>query len=142
MKKNLFFFLFLIPMLAPGQVTMNFGLGGIHAKTFHPVFKLSVQGEYKNFVVEAAEYPILSREVAPGNYLGFSAGYRIWKLLPTVGYLFNLRSADRKGSQMNGWKWKAGLKFLQMVNMNAGLYGEALYLDGHAGINAGIAYRF
>lgn len=48
----------------------------------------------------------------------------------------------KKVKALNGCKWKGSIKFDQMLNTNAGLYAETLYLDEHVGLTAGVTYTF
>lgn len=132
----------LLPAAGVAQVTMNMGFGGLNENKLFPAFKLSVQGEYRNIILEAAEIPSISRNINAGKFLGFSLGFRLWKLVPTAGYFYNLRSSDAKLSSLNGWNWKAGLKFVHMIKTSTGLYAEAILIGKVAGLTTGVVYTF
>lgn len=140
MKTILIIFLFL-PIASMAQVSLNFGVGGMKKVNTYPIFKLSAQVQLKDFVVEAAEYPGISRDIASGKYIGGSVGYNIYGFIPSAGYFYCIHSTDEKSKSMNGWHWKAGLKYQWMVNRRAGLFAEGFYMDKSSGFVAGISYN-
>lgn len=141
MKKILAVFL-LAPFAVTAQVGLSFGIGGITNNHTYPIFKLGIHAQVKNIVFEAAEYPAISREVDAGKYLGGSIGYNIYGFIPSAGYYYCIHSSDEKLKSMNGWHWKAALKYKKDVTTNAGFFAEAFYIDNHSGLVAGISYDF
>lgn len=155
MKKLIIIAAIIFPNLIFAQLQMELGLGATQSKyplkTYEgkryevseilPVVKFSFGYQFNRVLIEVSENPTISRHRNAPKLIGGKVGYEIVDgLMPTVGYYFNYCNSDDRS--FNTWNLGVGLKYLKIVNDNAGLFVEGLVSGNNYQLVGGIHYGF
>ena len=130
----------LMPLLSHAQAHLDFGGGIVKSQDVFPVMKISVGYQINNVVTEALMQPAVTRKVNAPRYFGLKAGYNFHNIIPSIGYLYNYKSADDK--RMNGWDIGYALKYQIQENDNGGVYIEGMYVNCNYELTAGFHVIF
>ena len=140
MKKLIISIALIIPIITFGQAHFDMGYGIVKSESTFPVMKISAGYEINKVVTEIIMQPAITRKVNAPSYFGLKAGYNFHNLIPSIGYLYNYKSADNK--RMNSWGIGYGLKYQIQVNDNGGVYIEGMYVGGNYELTAGFHVIF
>jgi hypothetical protein len=125
------------------QAFLDFGGGAakVNSKVAAvPVMKISAGYQFGNIVTEGVLQPSITRQSDAPSYFGIKAGYNLHGFIPSIGALYNYRSAD--DNSMNHWQIGYALKYQLAVGDNGGLFAEALYTNSSYSLTAGFNIQF
>ena len=114
------------------------------------VYNLSANYQMSRIVISGEIRPSATKNVETNNYLGFKAGYDLFKqpdaeligksLLIEGGYYFDKISSDK--IILNKWTFAAGIKYVKFFTETGAIFIEPFYLNRSAQLNAGIIVKF
>jgi hypothetical protein len=125
------------------QAFLDFGGGAakINSKVaVVPVMKISAGCQFGSIVTEGVLQPSITREADAPSYFGAKLGYNLHGFIPSIGYLYNYRSAD--DVSMNRWQIGYAIKYQLPVGDNGGLFAEALYTNSSYSLTGGFNIQF